>query len=457
MKDKDDLRARFLSESRALPTSRLGRLVRTGRAAGAMAGAVLGARLRGSGEGLDGASLADVERLVGRLGELKGVAMKAGQILAYIDPALAPELRATLSVLHTASPAAPFSEIETTLREAFGARASELLDGVVREPIAVASIGQVHRASVWGEELAIKVRHRGIVAALESDFATAEVAPLLARALGMNAGANVEGFVAEVRAALQEETDFALEADRQEIFGRFFSRHPTLIVPAVSRAWCARAVLATDWSPGQSLDALLASSPDQAARDRIGVALFELYVRPLYRLGVFHADPHPGNYAFTSECRVVVYDFGCVRAFDRGSVASFARLVAAVRKDDRRAVTAAFTELGASPPSDDDAYVRLRTLLRGFFAPLLARGAHRIDASATMDARSLLRDKRALIRLNLPGRLLFLLRIRFGLYAVLARLGAKGDWASLESAWAEEGVGDSSRHEAPASAMARIS
>ncbi|MEO7329498.1 MAG: AarF/UbiB family protein [Minicystis sp.] len=434
-------RARLMDVERAVPTSRLSRLFRVGTAASALGAATLGGRLRGRGAGLGAADLADLTRLVERLGELKGVAMKAGQILGYIDPTLPPELRGMLSLLQTAAPASPFSAIEAALREAFGQRADELLAGLERAPIAVASIGQVHRAHLGGGSVAVKVRHPGIVEALRADFATAALGSIFARALMPGAGQSVQSFIDEARSAMLEETDFALEADRQRRFGAWFADHPVIRVPAVERAWCADAVLTTRWSAGRSLDRLLAEDPPQHTRDRLGVALFELYVGTLYRRGAFHADPHPGNYAFDSEGRVIVYDFGCVRSFDRSAVRALAALVAAVRRDEPAAMEEAFASFGASLPRDREGSAHVLALLRGFFAPLLQPGARRIEAGAGFEAQHLMRDKRALMQLGLPGRLLFLFRIRFGLYAVLARLGASADWSALESGWAAEALG----------------
>lgn len=433
------LKAQLLGASRALPTSRLSRLVRTGRAAGSMAFSVLGGRLRDRGEGLAAAEVDDIVRLVERLGELKGVAMKTGQIFGYIDTTLPDELRGLLSVLQTASPASPFSAVEATIRASLGDRADALLAGLDHVPIAVASIGQVHRARVDGIELAIKVRHPGIEDALAGDFSAAQAGSLFARALMPAGGASVKAMIEEARSAMLEECDFALEADRQEDFARALAGHPTLVVPRVERAWSSASVLATRWSPGLSLDAWLATEPTQAALDRAGVALFELYIGSLYRRGVFHADPHPGNYAFRDDGRIVVYDFGCVRSFDRATVNALARLAAAVREDDLWAIEAAFVALGASPPTSPASRQHLRALLRGFFAPLLTKGARRVEPGAGFDAREVLRDKVALANLSLPGKILFLFRIRFGLYAVLARLGAVADWSALESAWADGG------------------
>jgi predicted unusual protein kinase regulating ubiquinone biosynthesis (AarF/ABC1/UbiB family) len=429
-------RAHLLATEAMIPTSRFGRLWRTGHAAASLLTSTLGARFRGGDDVMSDADLHAIGRLVSRLGELKGVAMKAGQILGYIDPSLAPELRGMLSLLQTAAAPTPFEEVEATLRAAFGERAHALVSGLDKTPVAVASIGQVHRAHVGGADLAVKVRHPGIESALRADFSAAAIGPAFAGLVVPGAGESVESFVAEARAALLEECDFALEASRQAQFAAWFAGHPTIHVPEVVTEWCAGSVLTTAWAAGMSLDELLATDPPQATRDRLGIALFELYLGTLYRRGVFHADPHPGNYAFTSDAEVIVYDFGCVRSFDHATVAALSSLVAAVRVDDPGAIAEALRALGATPPSARQERAHVRQLLRAFFAPLLVSGAHRIHPGAALEAREALRDKRALMRLCLPGKLLFLFRIRFGLYAVLSRLGSVVDWSGLESAWA---------------------
>lgn len=438
MADKQEsaaLRDRLLGAERALPTSRLERLLRTGRAGAGLATAMLGRRFQRRGDDIDPADLEDITRLVARLGELKGVAMKAGQILGYVDTTLPDEVKALLAVLQTASPASPFEAVEATLRGAFGPRAERLIAAMDRAPVAAASIGQVHRARIDDVDLAIKVRHPGIEEALRSDFGAASVGVVFARAFVPAGGESVRGLVEEAQTAMLEECDLALEASRQEAFGRHLRGHPVLVVPRVERAWCAPSVLATRWTPGLSLDDWLASGPPQAARDRAGAALFELYVGMLYRHGAFHADPHPGNYAFAADGRVIVYDFGCVRSFDAQTVKALSRLSLAAASDDRAEMESAFVALGASPPASAAARENLHTLVRGFFAPL-GRGRHRVAPDARREAREVLRDKRALVSLSLPGKLLFLLRIRFGLYAVLARMGAEADWGALEAGWA---------------------
>jgi predicted unusual protein kinase regulating ubiquinone biosynthesis (AarF/ABC1/UbiB family) len=404
-----------------------------------MAAAVLGGRFRGQGQGLEAADLDAVVRLVERLGELKGMAMKAGQILGYVDPSLSPELRNLLSVLQTASPASPFADVEQTIREAFGERADKLLAGLGRMPIAVASIGQVHRGTLPnGLDVAVKVRHSGIEAALASDFKAAGAGSAVASIMFGAAGGTVRSFIDEAQATLLEECDYPLEAARQDEFAQLFADDPEIVIPPVVLEWCGPGVLTTGWCPGQGLEDWIATDPTAAARNRLGEALFRFYVGTLYRLGLFHADPHPGNYGLQDDGRVVIYDFGCVRRFDATTVRAFAALVAAVRDDDVEAMTDALQTLGASPrPTMAD---HLRKLLRGFFGPLLVPGPHRIEPDEGIEARQVIQDKRALMQLALPGKLLFLFRLRFGLYAVLSRIEAEVDWAGLESKWADEAL-----------------
>lgn len=429
------LLARFREEEVAVPTGRLARLWRTGRSAAGMAGAVLGGKWRGRGDGLAAADREQIARLATRLGELKGIAMKVGQILAYVDPTLPPELRELLAVLHTQAPASPFAAVEATLTDSFGPRAPELLAGLERTPVAVASIGQVHRGVLAdGREVAVKVRHAGVEQALRADFRNAALGAVFARMFP--GGSSVRGMLDEARTAMLEECDLALEAARQREMADRYADHPALLIPRPIDEWCAPAVLTTPWLPGRSLDELLAENPSQDERDRVGIALFELFVGTLYRHGVFHADPHPGNFAFRSDGRVVIYDFGCVRRFEPAVVGALIALLHAVRADDEDAIADALVQLGAAAPTRPQTRAHQRVLLRGFFAPLLEPGVHAIDPGGALAAGDVMKDKRAILELSLPGSLLFLLRLRFGLYAVLARLGARADWAALETRFA---------------------
>jgi len=411
-----------------LPTSALGRLRRTATTAVRTGAGLVVGRLRG-GEGIDAQV---IERLILSLAELKGTAMKMGQILSYMDTTLPPEARELLSILQTHSQPTAFAAIEATLREDFGALADVLLAELVREPVATASVGQVHRARLpGGVDVAVKVRHPGIEAAIRADFRSASIGKSLARLFAP--GSDVDEFVAEAEARFLEECDYEQERRRQSRFAVLYAGHPVLAIPAVHPGWCSARVLTTSWHTGVGLDAFVQRATQQE-RDVAGRALYEFYLGSLYRHGLFNADPHPGNLLFEAHGRLVVLDHGCVREFTPATVNAIAELSGAVRAGDDARLRAALKALGVRNP-DGPGFDVTRRLLHAFFAPVLKPGVRPMEAAVSLDLREVARNKKSMLRLQLPGKLLFLFRIRFGLYAVLARLGAKLDWQALEAAF----------------------
>jgi predicted unusual protein kinase regulating ubiquinone biosynthesis (AarF/ABC1/UbiB family) len=412
-----------------IPTSSLGRLRRTAFAGARVGIGSLAAKLRGKDFNLGSLSPQAFAELVESLGELKGIAMKVGQILSYVDGSLDPEARELLAVLQRYSQPTPFPQIERTIREDLGDRAPALLARLEREPVAVASIGQVHRAVREDEvSVAVKVRHPGIDTAIRADFKAAAIGKVMARTFAP--GLDIAEIVEEAQARFLEECDYGLEARRQARFVTLFAGHEAIAIPAVHTDWSGARVLTTTWREGAGLEAFLQTQPSSGVRERAARALYEFYVGTLYRHGLFNADPHPGNLLFSPEGSVTILDHGCVREFDRDTVVGLVRLSRAVRADDQERIQAALSAIGMPAPADD--FDVTRGLLRGFFAPLLIPGRHAVAADRAVAMGETVTLKRRLMRMRLPGRLLFLFRIRFGLYAVLARLGAELDWAALE-------------------------
>ena len=424
---------------RALPTSSLGRLQKTASAAARIGIGALAGRLRGEEFNIGSLPPEAVARLVETLGELKGVAMKAGQILSYVDGSLSPEARRLLAVLQVMSQPTAFTHIQRIIVEDLGPRGRTLLARLEREPVASASIGQVHRAvREDGTRVAVKVRHPGIEEAIRADFKTAAVGTFFAN-LAV-AGANVEGFVAEAEARFLEECDYRLEARRQIRFGEIFAGHASITIPAVHRDVCGPRVLTSTWHDGAGLDAFLDTAAYAAERVRAARALYEFYVGTLYRHGLFNADPHPGNLLFAPDGHVTILDHGCVREFAPDVVVWLARLSRAVRADDARDIQAALLALGVTNPTRD--FDVTRSILRGFYAPLLEPGRHRVEPDQAISMGQVAKLKKSLLRLRLPGKLMFLFRIRIGLYAVLARMGARLDWIELEEELADPAARD---------------
>jgi predicted unusual protein kinase regulating ubiquinone biosynthesis (AarF/ABC1/UbiB family) len=420
----DDVRSRVArrlsTESATLSTSVLGRRARW------VAGlATAGAKSVGrSVRRTLGRDVEDVEpevTVVASLGQLKGPMMKMGQMLGYVDVGLPDALRSALAALHTNAQPLDAARVHRVLDEDLGDPGRELARAMSAEALSSASVGQVHRSSLPdGTPVAVKVVHPRLSTVIERDFFPAMFASKISPTL--------HAMVAEIRERLLEECDYALEAQRQERFRELFAHHATIVVPEVHRAFSSARVLTTTFLEGVHLDEYLASERAQtAARNRAGEALFDFYVAPLLRHGVYNSDPHPGNYLFLPDGRVAFVDFGCVREFSPDFVGALAGLLDALMNGDRDGMHQALVALGKR---DGVSYDREATwrLLHAFFGPLLRDEVLAFDVNTELTLRQLLTSAWKARRLADSGELLFLLRTFLGLSSVLARLGTKANW-----------------------------
>ena len=420
----DAIKKRLLSRAGKIPTSSLGRYART-------AGAALrSGRMLLGGEDQEW----DVERAVGlisSIGQLKGITMKMGQIMSYIDVALPEELRAALAVLQTHSQPMPADEVRQIIADDLGPRADALLAHLEPEPMAAASIGQVHRARLpGGADVAVKVRYPGIDRAIEADFGAAPIGSMMSALI--YPGARISDFIDEARARFLEECDYVHEAHCQGRFAALFADHPLLVVPAVHEDYCGDRVLTTALVRGCSFEQYLERDPPREERDRVGAALFEFYVGTLFRHHLYNCDPHPGNYLFQDDGRVAMLDYGCTREFEPGFVGQLAALTRAVHVDERERLHQAFLDLGMVREGKAYDFDTARDLVRSFYGPMLQDKVQTVELGQSKDMRAIFKSKRQLMKLTLPGEFLFLFRIRFGLLSVLARLGARANWYRLE-------------------------
>ncbi|MBO2455922.1 AarF/ABC1/UbiB kinase family protein [Actinomadura barringtoniae] len=253
------------------------------------------------------------EQLFRVLGELKGGAMKLGQMLSIFEAALPPEIagpyRATLTKLQEAAPPLPAAAVHKVLAEGLGADWREEFESFDDKPAAAASIGQVHRA-VWkdGREVAVKVQYPGAGKALISDF---NQLARLGKLFGiLMPGLDVKSMLAELKERVIEELDYTIEAASQTaVRDAYPADDPDFYIPEVVAQ--AGNVLVTEWIDGTPLSKIISGGSED---ERNHAAL--LYCRFLLsgpkRSGMLHGDPHPGNFRLMEDGRLGVLDFGAV-------------------------------------------------------------------------------------------------------------------------------------------------
>ncbi len=383
--------------------------------------------------------LRHADDVVRELGAMKGALMKLGQMVSYLDEGLPEPIRHALAHLQHDAPPMSVELASDMVRRELGAAPEVVFASWDPEPIAAASIGQVHRAVTHdGQAVAVKVQYPGIADAIESDLGNVG---LLFKGIGWSyPGFEPGPLVEELRDRLREELDYRLEAERQQTFADYYTDHPFIHVPRVLPEFSSGRVLTTELAEGVRFAEVERWSQEQ--RDLAGEAIFRFVFRSFYRLRLFNGDPHPGNYLFRSDGRVTFLDFGLVKEFLPSDIDHIRRLIETVVLDPdpvefRRAMEHAGFLRPDAPVSDAD----VTEYFGHFYAHMRERGPHPITSEFASEVVRRFFDVNGpygsvMKYANVPPAFVVVQRVNLGLFAVLAALHATADWRSIgEELW----------------------
>jgi predicted unusual protein kinase regulating ubiquinone biosynthesis (AarF/ABC1/UbiB family) len=316
-------------ESEKIPTSRVRRTATVATLAASEAVKQFGTRAANVARGEEASEEASARRqletakqIVAALGTMKGVAMKLGQVMSFLDVGLVPEehreeFQRELAKLRDAAPTVSFKQMRRVIEDELEEPISDVFASFDEEPIAAASIGQVYRASLKdGREVAVKVQYPGVAAAVRADMQNLDmILRLLKR---MTPGLDVKAIAEEIQERIVEELDYELEAQNQRALARIFAGHPFIVVPNAVSALSRERVLVSELVRGVGFEEL--KGYPQAQRDRIGEIVFRFFLGCLYRHRQFSGDPHPGNFLLLDDGRVAFLDFGLFKRMDPAAV-----------------------------------------------------------------------------------------------------------------------------------------
>jgi predicted unusual protein kinase regulating ubiquinone biosynthesis (AarF/ABC1/UbiB family) len=370
------------------------------------------------------------------LGTMKGVMVKLGQMASYVDEGLAPSVRRTLSRLQDSVP--PMSpELAAGVIEAeLGLPPDQLFARWDPEPIAAASIGQVHRAITKdGLAVAVKVQYPGIAEMMTADLANVS---LLRRMLRVTAPSqDVDGLIAELRERVLEELDYRREAANQQKLHEYFAGHPTISVPAIVTGLSAQRVVTSELVTGARFADVVGWS--QHERDLAGETLYRFVFRSLYEVHAFNGDPHPGNYIFHGDGKITFLDFGMVKHFSDADLLPLMQMARNLCvESDPAEFRASLEEAGflvpGAPLSDDQVTDHLavfyqlirerRTVtVTGEYASAVVRRFFDVRSPVAQYAR-------------IPRSYVVLQRINLGLFALLGEMKSTANWRAIaEEIW----------------------
>jgi predicted unusual protein kinase regulating ubiquinone biosynthesis (AarF/ABC1/UbiB family) len=428
-----------------VPTSRAARTARFGGMVAGQGARWAGMRAANAFRSDDKADAAQAQRavataneLVARLGEMKGAAMKLGQVLSTIDFDLIPEgereqFKAKLAELRDDAPRIPFAKQRKLMEAELGGTLSDVFAEFDETPVAAASIGQVYRARTHtGREVAVKVQYPGIAEAVETDLRNMGILlPLVKR---LAPGLDVKVIAAELRERIGEELDYEIEAQNQRRVARAFRGHPFIRVPGVDTALSSRRVLVTDWAEGVSFEAV--KQLPEAERDRFAEVCFRFFFGLLTRERIAAGDPHPGNVLYAPDGKLVFLDFGLVRHVEEDYLEAERALARAVVARDADAVKTSMSELGYLPEPDrfegDGLLAQLLAAAEWYFQP----GFRRLDPEYVRMSLEQGSSPRSpffsqMRRQTVPAQALLIRRMEGLLFSVFGELRAGADWHSL--------------------------
>ena len=448
-----------------LPTGRVRRAAKVGRLAGSQTAkgyATKAANLARGEEGRRGAAerrqIEAAEQIFDVLGQMKGAAMKVGQVASFIDtgafpPEFQERIQAKLAELRDSAPRVSFDKMRKVVETDLGEKLGDTFAEFGEDAVAAASIGQVYRArlrrgrgaglgpdrsdAVDGRDVAVKVQYPGVANAVRADLQNLGLIMRVAKRIAP--GMDAKAMTAEIRERLTDELDYEHEAQQHRAFARTWRNHPFIYIPGVVTELCTEHVLVTEWVDGIGFEEV--KELDRATRDRFGEIVFRFFFGSLYRNGHFSGDPHPGNYRLMPDGRLAFIDFGMTKR---------------VRREDLDAEIAA---IGAAMDGDaDDLHRRLARL--GFFDPddeqitpeAVFEHFHDVtswyieDREATID-RALVsqvlidfgdprsRHWQLMKRETMPPQAMLARRMEALTLGVLGQLGATANWHQIAREW----------------------
>lgn len=422
-----------------IPAGRIERLARIGWLAGEV---TLGGLAEGARRWLGGSDAvqsmfvthANAQRLARRLSSLRGAAMKIGQILSLEgDDYLPAEITGVLGILRSEAHAMPDAQLRRVLGRAYGRGWEDRFREFGMEPVAAASIGQVHFAIAEdGRELALKIQYPGVARSIESDVDNLASVLRLSRILPGEV--DLSALLTEAKRQLRRETDYRAEAEHARRYRGLLKGDRAFAVPRVHDDLTTPHVLAMDFLRGEPLDRV--GELPQAQRNRIGVDFYRLFFRELFEFRYVQTDPNFANFLWVPEReQVALLDFGATREVPEALSTAYGRLFRAAIARDRSGLVRAAEDIGFIGAGERED--RAEGLIDFFFIacePFRHRGAYdfgRSDLPPRVRAAGVdLTMRRGFVRVPPPATI-FLHRKLAGTFLLCARLGACVDVRKL--------------------------
>lgn len=294
------------------------------------------------------------------LSEMKGSALKVTQMLSMDKGMLPRAYREKFAMSQYSAPPLSGPLVMKTFKKHFGKTPQELFDTFEMNASNAASIGQVHKASKDGIDLAVKIQYPGVSESIGSDLKM--IRPIAIAMFGLNEN-DVDRYMGEVAEKLIEETDYHLELKRSVEISEACSHIEGLFFPKYYPEYSCDKILTMDWLKGFHLNEFLKTNPSQEVRNKIGQLLWDFYDFQIHTLRQVHADPHPGNFLMREDGTMGVIDFGCIKVINDEFYDNYFALINFDTLEDEERTIQIFKTLDFITKSDTDKEAKFFTEL----------------------------------------------------------------------------------------------
>ena len=319
----------------------------------------------------------DPEQLAADLEQLGPAFVKLGQVLSTRADLLPPRYLEALSRLQDNLEPFSFAEVERIVQEDLGVRISKAFASFEAEPVAAASLGQVHRARLRdGREVAVKVQRPNIRERMAEDLATIEdIADFLDRHTSAGPQFDFTQMVHEFRRAVTQELDYRREASNLQRVAQNLEGFPRIVVPKPIDDYTSSRVLTMELVKGRKVTSLTPLVRQEIDGRGLALELFRGYLHQIIVNGFFHADPHPGNVFLTDDGQVALLDLGMVSRLTPNRQEQLLKLLLAVSEGDGDRASSLAIQMGEARGTVDESRLRrdVQDLLSAYLDAPLAR------------------------------------------------------------------------------------
>ena len=364
------------------------------------------------------------------LSQLKGSALKVAQMLSMDKNILPKAYVNKFSLSQYSAPPLSGPLIMQTFKKHFGQTPDKIFDKFDLKSTNAASIGQVHKAELNGQKLAVKIQYPGVGNSISSDLKL--VKPFAFRLLGMSEK-ELDIYMREVEERLIEETDYELEVQNSMKISEACAVLPNIVFPQYFKELSGSKIITMTWLEGLHLKEFLLTNPSQELRDTIGQALWDFYNFQQHELRAVHADPHPGNFLITPDGKLGVIDFGCIKELPDDFYYPFFSTTSKDVLNNKEETIKAFRALEMILPRDNEEQVEFyyqtyKEMITLFAQPYI-KGEFDFSKNEFFDGLYGFGEKLAKMPEFKQARgvkhFIYVNRTNFGLYNILHELGSR--------------------------------